>query len=148
MLDKNELKAHMLDMQDEIITDLKAEIDSYHQGKDLDEEDTMDPEDFSHQAEAGTIELTLKEQLRKAEADKGVLEKLTTEERTDIRPGTLIELEDRYMYISIATLPFEFNGKQVITLTMDAPIYPLIKNKNVGDSIRLGKESHEIKALH
>lgn len=143
-MDKKELKAHLIDVQEHIITDLNEEMSSYRAGADLDEEDTLDPEDFSHQSEAGRIALNLKEQLRKAEAELAFLKNLDDSPRDEVGPGALIQLDDRYLYISIATLPFTHEGNQVVSISTEAPIYPLIKLKQKGDRIKLGKDNHEI----
>jgi hypothetical protein len=143
-MDKKELKAHLIEVQDHIIADLKEEMGSYQQGADLDEEDTLDPEDYSHQSESGRIALNLKVQLRKAEAELEFLKQLDDSPKDEIGPGALVQLDDRFLYISIATLPIVHEGHQVISISTEAPIYPLIKLKQKGDRIKLGKDNHEI----
>ncbi|NND94180.1 MAG: hypothetical protein HKN45_04895 [Flavobacteriales bacterium] len=143
-MDKKKLKEHLIDVHQHIIEDLGKEIGSYSQGADLDEEDTLDPEDYSHQTEAGNIAMNLKQQLKQAESELRFLESLDDSAKDEVGPGALVQLDDRYLYISIATLPFEHEGAQIISISTEAPIYPLIKFKHKGDHIKLGKTNHEI----
>ncbi len=146
-MDKKELKAHLIEIQTEVIDDLKAEISSYHQGADLDEEDTLDPEDYSHQTEAGNIERNLKQLLLEAESELRALEVLNDSPKKFIGPGSLLHLKGKkemYLYVSIAALPFEHDGEHILTMSLHAPIYPLLEKKKVGEKIKLGRNSFEL----
>ena len=149
-MNKKELKEHLMEIQNEVIQDLKNEISSYHQGADLDEEDTLDPEDYSHQTEAGNIERNLQQLLIKAESEMRLLQNLNVAPKDFIAPGSLLHLKDKkgvYIYISIAALPFEHEGEQVLTISTDAPIYPLLEKKNRGDKIKLGRKSYTLESI-
>ena len=142
-MNKKELKESLHKAQEQMIKDLKMEIDSIHEGMDLDEEDTMDPEDFSHQTEAGTMVMTLRERLRVAEDQLKVIDTLPEEKMEEVGPGTVVETKNRRLYISISSRPFVHQGKEIIPISTKAPICSHIMGKKRGDKISFGK-SEEI----
>jgi transcription elongation factor GreA len=146
-MDKVELKQHLIEHHEHIIEDLQAEIDSYHTAADLDEDDTMDPEDYAHQSEAQFVERSLTQQLNKTQAELDYLKKLTTKTLDELGPGSLVEFKDRCIYVSVPSLPFEHKNKNILCISMSAPIFNLLKGKSQGDSVKLGKERLEILSI-
>jgi transcription elongation GreA/GreB family factor len=146
-MDKKALKESLYKVQELMIKDLKMEIDSIHGLMDLDEEDTMDPEDFSHQTEAGTMVMTLKERLRVAEEQLKVIDTLTEDKMDEIGPGTIVETKNRRLYISISSRPFIHDGKEIIPISTKAPICQSIMGMKIGDQISLGVNEETITAI-
>ena len=52
--------------------------------------------------------------------------------------GSLIETEDLYIFIGISLQQFKLNGKNVIAISEEAPIYNSIKEKTIGEKITIG----------
>jgi len=62
-MNKNQLKAHLRVLQEERVGKMAEAVSAYNHAKDLDESDTLDSEDYSHQSESGDLAMQLKRQL-------------------------------------------------------------------------------------
>jgi len=67
--------------------------------------------------------------------------------KTKIENGALIDTEDLYIFIGISLQQFELNGKKVLTISEQAPIYNTIKDKNIGDKITIGSTENTIVSI-
>ena len=66
---KNELKKVMISNYEKIITELQEELATKKGSSDLDENETLDPEDYSTQTVSNIMVSLLKEQIVKTEKD-------------------------------------------------------------------------------
>lgn len=132
---------------DGIIADLQAEIDSLHKGVDLDEEDTMDPEDFSHQTEAGDLERTHEQRLNMTVQKRERLEKLPTHDQTQVGIGAVVETDGHTFFVSVAARPYDVNGRVITPLSTQAPLYQILHDSLVGDKVVLGDITETIKRI-
>ncbi len=133
--------AHELDI---VIADLLEEMDSLHKGVDLDEEDTLDPEDFSHQTEAGDLERSHEQRLNQSREKRERLEKLPIQELSEVGIGAVVETKDHTFFISVASRAFEVNGRTITPLSTQAPLYEELVGSKVGDTITLGEKKEVI----
>lgn len=62
---KSSIKQKLIEIQEQIINDLKERVKGYYELVDLDDNDTLDSEDFSHQNESSEMEQLLQKQLEK-----------------------------------------------------------------------------------
>lgn len=141
------LKEGLLRELDTIISDLHEEMDSLHKGVDLDEEDTMDPEDFSHQTEAGDLERSHEQRLNMTVQKRERLEKLPTHDQTEVGVGAVVETEGHIFFISVAARPYDVNGHIITPLSLKAPLYQELHDSKVGDKIVLGNVTETIKRI-
>lgn len=132
-MDKNLLKDHLLQMQKNVILELEEVISSKHSMVDLDEGDTMDPEDYSHQYESGEMEQLISTQLNKAKRNFDLLNSIDFGPKKTIQPGALVETSKFNFIIGQATVPFDIDGKHIVGVSVDSPIYPIMVNKKEGD---------------
>jgi transcription elongation factor GreA len=146
-MDKSALRNYMIAHQNHIIEDLKKAVEELHKATDLDEGDTIDADDFSHQEETRNYLRLLEEQLNKAIMDREILEKLPTENVSTVQIGSFVETENIYFYVGVSTTPFELNGKNIIGISTTAPIYLSMKNKKKGDKFSSGKHEYKIKSI-
>ncbi len=146
-MDKVAIKQYILDHQQTIVDDLMKSMKEFKSEADLDEGETLDPEDYSHQTEYGEMGKRIKEQLTIAKNELEYVVRISTEETEKVDVGALIETKMMSFYVSIATKPFEIDGKQVVGISTNAPIYQILSNKAVGDMLTLGKKEFKIKAI-
>ncbi len=74
-MNKLHIKEKLFEQQENIIRELAEKVEMSHSMVDVDEDDTHDPDDYSHQYESGEMEQLIKVQLNKA---KGNMERLKT----------------------------------------------------------------------
>ena len=132
---KQEIIDEIIKHQTDLINILESEKNASKELADIDEEDTIDPEDLSHQVENKEMEHLLNHQLDQARQDLKAIRSLNTSPADDVRPGAMVYTEDQIFFIGVATIPFEYKGHTVVGISPGAPIYPFIKGKKAGDRI-------------
>lgn len=137
----------LIDEQNKIIADLEKAIKVYRKASDVDEDDTLDPEDFSHQAEAKDMQLRLENKLLREKNALKTLEKHQKQRINEVKIGSLIETEAYYFYIGVATHPVSVDNKKVLGVSEKAPIMTLLKGKKKGDKITVGGKKYTILSI-
>ena len=122
-MNKEKLQQKLIEIQLKSIEKLKEKISTSHSGADIDEDQTIDPEDLSHQSELLDLENVFILQLNKAENDLGVLSKIDFSEKSYAEPGALITTENFHFFLGHAAIPFDFEGKHIVGVSIDSPIY-------------------------
>ncbi|GAA4080801.1 hypothetical protein GCM10022389_28620 [Flavobacterium cheonanense] len=137
-MNKNEIIKNIINEQNVVISTIENSVSRYKNASDIDENDSIDPEDFSHQDEAKEMQLRYEQILVQAKNNLDFLETYKNKETTKIELGSLIETEDLYIFIGISLQQFKLNGKNVIAISEEAPIYNSIKEKTIGEKITIG----------
>jgi hypothetical protein len=137
-MNKNEIIKSIINEQNVVISTIENSVSRYKNASDIDENDSIDPEDFSHQDEAKEMQLRYEQILVQAKNNLDFLETYKNKETTKIELGSLIETEDLYIFIGISLQKFMLNGKNVIAISEEAPIYNSIKEKTIGEKITIG----------
>lgn len=146
-MNKEAIKNRMLKMQELIISDLENKVALSHSMVDLDETDTIDPEDFSHQFESAEIEQLMKVQINKA---KGNLVKLNTIDFSPKRlvsQGALVQTNKFNFFIGLATVPFQVEGLDIIGISTESPIYSIMLGKKEDDSFSFCGVDYQIEKI-
>ena len=119
---KEEIKNKLIAYQEGLVEDFAKAVEEQHVGADIDEEDTRDPEDFSHQDEAGDLMLRLKQKLQVAEQDLNALKEIPLDSKDRIVQGALVETDKWFFYVGLATQSMEHDGKTLAGISTQAPI--------------------------
>lgn len=141
---KEEIITALAQAQSNVVNDLRKAINVYESASDIDEDDTIDPEDFSHQTEAKDMQLRLEEKLKREENTLVVLNKFKNKPIQNIETGALVETDKYYFYIGVATHPLEINNKKVVGISQKAPIMAVLKGKKIGEEISVGNVNYII----
>lgn len=147
-MNKELLKEKLIQLQHESIASLEEKIETTHSMVDVDESDTIDPEDFSHQTASGEEESLFRQQLVKAKIDLSTFEQLDMSPKSKVEPGAYVVTEKFNFVIGCATTPFDFNGSHIIGVSHEAPIYKEMKDLKAGDSFTLSGNHYTIKEIH
>ena len=81
-MNKSTLKDRLIEIQKSVIYEINEKIITTHSMVDVDESDTIDPEDLSHQTESMFIEQLFNVKLKKAENDLQLLYKINFDVKT------------------------------------------------------------------
>lgn len=142
---KSEILDLILVKQKQIISNLEQTIAHYHLDSNLDEDDTLDPEDYSHQDEASEMKFRLKEILNKAKTDYNFIQNNLNSVHQSIENGALIKIEENgYIFIGVSIPPFVADNNKIITISEKAPIFSNIKDLLIGDKITIGNKTYTI----
>jgi len=143
-MDKARTKKEVEKMQQGVIDDMITSRNRLKTAADIDENETTDPEDLSRQNELGNMATRLKFMLQKANDDMTILQKLPLETGDAVTEGSLVITDGFVFYVGIAVHPFDFEGKHVVSISTEAPIYPVMRGKKAGDSFDLSGKTYKI----
>jgi hypothetical protein len=115
-MSKNEVVSKIIEEQKTVIANLENSVSRYRTASDIDEHDSIDPEDFSHQEEAKDMQLRYEQMAIQAKTNLDILESYKNKNCATLVAGALVETEDLYLFIGISTPQFILNDKNVITI--------------------------------
>ena len=105
---------------------------------DIDESDTIDPEDRSHQYESGEMEALVRTQLQKARIDFETLKSLDFGNKAIVEPGALVRTEKFNFIVGFPAIPFEYEDLNIVGISEASPIYQFMNGKKVNESFEFG----------
>ncbi len=141
---RNEILTAIIEQQQKVVDDVKKNIEILSTTSDLDEENTIDLDDLSHQAEAKDKEIDLAYKLDEEEDALTKLQTVIGKNSETVEPGAVVELDDQYLYVGVPFEPFNFKGKKIIGFSKQAPVFEQNKDKKKGDTFILGNDQKEI----
>lgn len=141
---KEEVLAQIRQAQQMIVEELSEKIATVHSMVDMDEDNTLDPEDYSHQYEAGEMEQLVRVQLNKARRQLEMFNSLDFTVKNRVSPGAYIETDQFNCLVAFATPPFHVDGKTVVGISVDSPIYASMLGKKAKDSFSFGGKTYQI----
>ena len=89
-IDKNALKKVMISNYENIIAELKEELATKKGSSDLDENDTLDPEDYSTQTVSNVMVDLLKEQVAKTKKDLERIQQIDFSPKEEAMVGAIV----------------------------------------------------------
>ena len=137
-MDKAKILSAIIDEQEKVINNLKASIERYKQESNMDEDNTLDPDDYARQNEAKDMQLRYENMLKSAKHNLNFLEDSKTKINDKIEAGTVIETDKTYIFVGVSA------EKDVISVSEDAPIFKTLKAKKIGENLEFGKNSFKI----
>ena len=130
-----------------LILELKENVRNAHSMVDLDEIDTIDPEDLSHQHEGTELQRLFEEQLNRAEEDLLTLKHIDITQKVEVVPGAVLFTQDFNFIVGIPALPFQFENKQFVGISSDSSIYTQMKGKHVGEEFKHAENKYTINQI-
>ena len=131
-MDKAKILSAIIDEQEKVINNLKASIERYKQESNMDEDNTLDPDDYARQNEAKDMQLRYENMLKSAKHNLNFLEDSKTKINDKIEAG------------GVSFPIFKYAEKDVISVSEDAPIFKTLKAKKTGENLEFGKNSFKI----
>jgi hypothetical protein len=132
-MNKNALFQELRELKIQMILELKENVRTAHDTVDIDESETIDLEDLSHQFEGGEMEQLFKEQLKRAEEDLLALKGLDIAIKDHAVPGSVVFTENFNFIIGIPALPFQFENTQFVGISTESAIFQEMKGKRSGE---------------
>ena len=147
-MNKTELKNKLIELQKASVANLEEKINTSHSMVDVDESDTIDPEDLSHQWESAESEHIFKQQLSKAKIDLSLIEQIDFSAKSKVEPGAFVRTEQFNFIIAFATIPFDHNGDHIVGISVDSPIYREMKDLQNGQTFSVSGNTYTIEEIH
>lgn len=129
------------------IRELTNALNDYEAGSNLDEGDTIDPEDYSQQAEQREMQMQMQLQLDQARSQLTKLQSYMGKTSTVVEPGALVETDKNVFFIGLSMASVQADDKEVYGVSVDSPAYAAIRGKQEGEDFILGNETHTIRSV-
>lgn len=146
-MNRKDIIKSIIEEQDKLIDNLNNSVNRYTVASDIDEESTHDPEDFSQQTQAKDMQLRYEKLRNDAQQQLNFLHSEINEVHDKIEAGSLIETDKNYFFVGASVPLFEVNEKEVIVLSEEAPVFQELKDKSVGDMVKVGDEKYTITSI-
>ena len=130
---KQAIKTKLFEVQENIIHELEEKMNLSHSIVDLDENSTLDPEDYSHQYESGEMESLFKVQLTNAKMDFNRLKNMDFSPKDRVCDGALVQTNKFNFIVGFSTVPFDVQDDHIIGISHGSPIFGIMENKKKGD---------------
>ncbi len=145
---KKDIIQKIIDEQQAQLDALISRIQTLDLSKDLDEDDTIDLDDYSHQDESSEMSSYLNDERIMLHNNITQLKLARDRKNNSVLPGALVETDKYYFLIGPNFNEVEENGKEVIPVSTFTKVYQQNKDKKVGDAFELKDESYTIKSIH
>ena len=146
-MNKQDIKTACIKNQKEIIHDIEELMSEHMSLADIDENETKDVEDFSHQDESTEMVMNLKVRLARAKSEFEILQSLPNTPSESIALGAIAQTDMGFFYISIPS-KMVYQENKIHCISTAAPFYASIKGKKVGDEFIFNNETHKIVAIY
>ncbi|MFN5442856.1 MAG: hypothetical protein ACK48V_01355 [Crocinitomicaceae bacterium] len=143
-VDKLQLQKTMLNMYETIINDLKEELKVKETLANIDEDNTLDPEDYSNQTVSKEMKMLLQKQLDKAQFDFEKVKNMDFSEKSEAVVGALVTTDMFNFILGVATTPFLFGNMQIVGVSTEAPIFSSLLGRKEGDSFQFTGHQYNI----
>ena len=147
-MQKEDLKNKVVSIIEKNINLLREKAELTHSMVDIDELDVIDEEDFSHQFESNEIEQLVKNQLNKEEDSLRLLKSLDFGAKSTCTPGAVINTADFNFIVGVPTVPFEYEGSQYVGISVNSPIYEVLKNAEIGEEFNFRGNNYTIESIY
>ena|SRR5688572_24682841 len=125
------------------VRELESSLESLRSASNMDESDTLDPEDYSQQSESRDREMAMQLQLDAAQAQLVRLEDFSGRKVSIAEPGALIETDRNWFFLGIS-MSLNVDGKELYGVSPDTPAFNAMKGKAIGDVFKIGNHEHRI----
>ena len=129
------------------ISELAESLASYEAASNMDEGDTVDPDDFSKQTEYKEMQMRMQVQLDHAKGNLVRLNDLASKDHSQAEIGSLLKTDKGWFFLGLSLASMNIDGMELLGISQESPAYATIRGKQVGDSFMLGKNTYTIKEV-
>ncbi len=144
MLLKEKIRNQIIEIETEELKGLQQMLKTYSEAADLDEESTLDPDDFSQQNQNFESADNLTKRIARVKQMIDSFLNLPTEGFEKVEPGALVLTDSLNFYMGISTKQFQQDGKTFIGINTDAPIYKALEGAKAGNNIEFNGKKYKV----
>jgi len=141
---KEEIRNQIIEIQKKELKGLQQMLKTYSEAADLDEESTLDPDDFSQQNQNFESADNLSKRIARAKQTIDSFLNLPVAGLQKVEPGALVLTDSLNFYIGISTKQFQYEKKAYFGLNTDAPVYKALGGAKPGDDVVFNGQEYKI----
>ena len=146
-MNKTAIFNKIVEQEELYIQKLKQTLEQYRRASDLDEEGTMDRQDMSQANEAKDMQMRMRVQLDKANADLAELKNVGSKDYDTVAAGAMVTTGKAYFFVGVSLHALAVNGKDVHGVSSESPAFKTMYGKAAGDTFELGDTTYNIEAV-
>lgn len=148
-MDKLALKAYLMETEHHLLEELSEEYESFRHGNAVQfEQDTNDPDDRSRMMQSNDDLEILNEQMENYAKHLNILQQLSFEPSTVVEAGAVVKINGMWILIAVSEGKFNFDNKQMIAISAQAPIFAAMVGKSVGEKFQFNNKPFTIEEIH
>lgn len=144
---KETIKNKIIEIEKEELNGLKKMLNIYAEAADLDEESTLDPDDYSQQDQSRDSAKNLELRINRTKMALDSFLNLDFGTKKEVEPGALVLTNSLNFFIGITSTMFDHEGKKYIGLNTDAPIYAAFIGAKAGDDVVFNGQEYKIQEV-
>lgn len=146
-MDKNRVKEALIALEHETIEESTTSLESFLEANQLDRNGVIDLDAQAQYRESRELTEQLHEQVHSHEEHLEVIDKISFEPTKVIQPGAVFRVNDRWMVIAVTKPHFVFNGKDMMAISTEVPLYECLEGKSVGDQFSFNEVDYTINEI-
>lgn len=147
-MDKNGLKAALIQLEREHISEAEMKYEDFLKGNLLDNSNVVDTDDQSHHRQSLDISDQLDNQTHVHTDHLEAINKISFAPTDVVQPGAVVSVNGRCMIVAVSKPPFKVGERDFIGISTDAPIYGSLEGKKAGDSFEFNSQKFTIEAVN
>jgi len=144
---KDEILQLVAQEMEKNITEMRNSLHDYEEASNIDEGDTVDPENFSQQSENKEMQYVMQAKLDGALATLEQLQEFSGKSFSTAKSGALIETDKNYFLLGISFPAVKVGNKELLGISNESPAFNVINGMSVNDTFKLGTNTFTIKAI-
>ena len=144
---RREVIQHLIQLKSEEIEALTASQKIFLEGADLDEESTLELDDFAQQNSSNDSAINLQNRINKAINDLENFKELRPELVDEITEGNVVLTDKLNFVIGLSFKDFEWENKKFVGISTEAPIFSALVGKREGDKVEFNGISYTIEEI-
>ena len=144
---RREVIQHLIQLKSEEIEALTASQKIFLEGADLDEESTLELDDFAQQNSSNDSAINLQNRINKAINDLENFKELRPELIDEITEGNVVLTDKLNFVIGLSFKDFEWENKKFVGISTEAPIFGALVGKREGDKVEFNGIEYTIEEI-
>lgn len=138
---------HLIQLKQNEIDALKESERIYAEGADLDEESSLELDDFAQQSQSTDAARSLRVRINQATEDLENFKALKPELIDEITEGNVVFTDKVNFVIGLSFKDFEWENKKFVGISTQAPIFDALVGKRAGDKLEFNGINYTIEEI-
>jgi len=144
---RKEVIAHLIELKSQEIKALEDSHQIFADGADLDEESSLELDDFAQQSQSTDSARSLQIRINQAKENLEAFKNVRPELVDEITEGNVVFTDQVNFVIGLAFKDFEWENKKFVGISTQAPIFEALVGKREGDKVEFNGINYTIEEI-
>jgi hypothetical protein len=147
-MDKNKIKAALIDLEEHTIEEAQINYNDYLAGSQLKHGEVVDIDDQSHYRASIEISEVMDKRLHEHEGHLKIINDISFGPTDIVKPGAVVSVNGRCLIVAIPKSKFTIDGQDFVGISTQAPIYKELEGKKAGYEFTFNGQNFTIDAVN